>query len=81
MSDTLRKAIQRKFDLSLWPVEFVRGCSLIAIKNGLNIDAVILAIIAGTSIFSGKSEIRIEGSDRVEVGSIWIVNIQVNMKG
>ena len=77
MSDHLRKAIQRRFDLSLWPKNFIRGCALVAVKGRLNIDTVILAFIVGTSIFSGKSQIFLEGSDRVEVGSIWIVNVQV----
>jgi len=79
MSDSLKKAIELKFDLNLWPTDFVKGCALIAAKNRLNVDSVILAFVLGTSIFAGKSEITVDGSDRVEVGSLWILNIQVSL--
>ena len=77
MSDVLKTAVSRKFNLNIWPVPFIRGCSLLAAKNRLDIDAVILALVAGTSIFAGKSQIHLEGSDRVECGSLWILNVQV----
>ena len=79
MSDVLKKAIELRFDLNSWPINFVRGCALIAVKHRLNIDSVILAFILGTAIFVGKSEIVVTGSDRVEVGSLWILNVQVSV--
>ena len=77
MADNLKSAITRKFDLKLWPPAFIHGCSLIAAKNRLDVDAVVLSFICGTSIFAGKSQIMVEGSDRVECGSLWVLNIQV----
>lgn len=80
MSDLLKKAIKLRFDLNLWPPAFVKGCALLAAKNRLNIDSIILAFITGTSIFVGKSEIMVDGSDRIEVGSLWVLNIQVTLR-
>ena len=77
MTDFLKTAISQKFDLNLWPPRFIRGCALIAAKNRLDIDAVMLSLVAGTSIFAGKSQIHLEGSDREESGSLWIPNVQV----
>ena len=42
---------ERTFDLNLWPTAFIYGCALVAASNRLNIDAVILALIAGTAVF------------------------------
>ena len=77
MSDHLKKAIEIGFDLNLWPVKFIQGSSAVAIKNRLNVNSVLLAFLTGTSIFAGKSEIKVEGSDRTECGSLWVLNIQV----
>ena len=77
MSDPLKRAVALRFDLALWPPLFVRGCALIAARHRLNIDSIVLALITVTSIFVGKSEISIDGSDRTEVGSLWTLNIQV----
>ena len=74
----LKRACSYKLDLTLWPPEFVRGCAQVAVRHKLNIDSVILAFLLGTSVFVGKSEISLDGSDRKEVGSIWLCNIQVN---
>ena len=78
MTDLLKKAIEYRLDLNLWPPTFIEGCALVAAKHRLHIDSVIMAFITGTSIFVGKSEIRVGGSDRVEVGSLWVLNIQVS---
>ena len=75
----LKEAVERKFDLNLWPQQFFYGFALVAACNRLNIDAVIMALIAGTAIFVGKSEIVLEGSDKTESGSLWIVNVQVRI--
>ena len=80
MTDNLKTAIGRKFDYNLWPPRFIHGCALLAAKNRLDLDAVLLALICGTSIFAGKSQIILEGSDRVECGSLWILNIQVSIQ-
>ena len=79
-SNSLKEAVERTFDLNLWPPKFIYGCALIAASNRLNIDAVLLALIAGTAIFIGKSEIVWEGSDKIESGSLWIVNVQVTSR-
>ena len=77
MSDQLKKAIKLQFDLRLWPQEFVAGASLVAAKRRLNLDSVILGLVLGTSAFIGKTQIALEGSDKVEVAGLWICNIQV----
>ena len=66
-----------RFNLNLWPHEFIEGCASIAAKRRLNIDSVILSIILGTTVFVGKSQIRMVGSDKVDVASLWICNVQV----
>ena len=78
MSDKLKEAIGLKFDMNLWPVDFVKGAALIAAKRRLNLDSVILGLILGTSAFIGKSQIVLDGSDKVEAGGLWICNIQVH---
>ena len=52
-TNSLKEAVERTFDLNLWPQKFIYGCALIAASNRLNIDAVLLALIAGTAIFIG----------------------------
>lgn len=77
MSDLLRKAIKLGMDLNLWPPEFVKGCYAVAVKNRLNVVSVMLAFVTGTSVFVGKSEIKIDKTDRTECGSLWVLNVQV----
>ena len=79
MADPLKRAVNYKFDLRLWPLAFIQGCAQVAARHRLNIDSVILGLLVGTSVFIGKSEIALEGGDRKEAGSLWFVNIQVNM--
>ena len=78
MTNLLKKAIERTYDLNLWPVEFVQGSAAISVKNRLNIDSILLAFLTGTSIFVGKSKIKVGPSDREEVGSLWVLNVQVS---
>ena len=73
----LQEARNFCFNLSLLPSDFVEGCALVAAKRSLNIDAVALSIILGTSTFLGKSQIQMEGSDKIDVASLWVCNIQV----
>ena len=73
----LQEAMNFCFNLSLLPSDFVEGCALVAAKRSLNIDAVALSIILGTSTFLGKSQIQMEGSDKIDVASLWVCNIQV----
>ena len=75
----LKEAMNFYLNLHLWPTDFVEGCAMVAAKRSLNIDAVALSIILGTSTFLGKSQIRMEGSDKVDVALLWICNIQVNI--
>ena len=76
--DRLKEAVAYCFNIDLWPTEFSTGCALVAAKRRLNMDSVTLAMILGTSVFVGKSQIVLEGSDKVAVGSLWVCNIQVN---
>ena len=69
--DNLKEAVERRFDLNLWPPNFIYGCAL-------NIDAIILALLTATTMFIGKSEIKWGGSDKIESGSLWVVNVQVH---
>ena len=78
MANSLKEAMSYKFNLNLWPKSFIEGCASIAAKRRLNIDSVVLSVILGTSIFVGKSQVRMEGSDRIDVGSLWVCNIQVS---
>ena len=75
--DRLKEAIEFQFDLNLWPPSFVKGASFVAAKRRLCVDSVILAEIVGTAAFIGKTQIQLEGSDRVEVASLWVLNVQV----
>ena len=77
MANSLQYAMSYRFNLNLWPQEFIEGCASIAAKRRLNIDSVILSIILGTTVFVGKSQIRMVGSDKVDVASLWICNVQV----
>ena len=77
MANSLQYAMSYRFNLNLWPHEFIEGCASIAAKRRLNIDSVILSIILGTTVFVGKSQIRMVGSDKVDVASLWICNVQV----
>ena len=77
MVDRLKEAIEFSFDLNLWPTDFIKGVSLVSAKHRLNMDSVVLAQIVGTSAFLGKTQIRIEGGDKFEVGSVWACNVQV----
>lgn len=77
MVDRLKEAIDFSFDLNLWPTDFIKGVSLVSAKHRLNMDSVVLAQIVGTSAFLGKTQIRIEGGDKFEVGSVWACNVQV----
>ena len=79
-TDQLKRAIELRFNMDLWPKEFVSGAALISAKRRLNIDSVVLGLILGTSAFLGKSQIALEGSDKVEVGGLWVCNIQVNFE-
>ena len=79
MANSLQEAMNIKFNLKLWPTNFIEGCALVAAKRRLNIDAVALSIIMGTSAFVGKSQIRMEGSDKVDVASLWVCNVQVSL--
>ena len=76
--DNLKEAVERRFDLNLWPPNFIYGCALLAASNRLNIDAIILALLTATTMFIGKSEIKWGGSDKIESGSLWVVNVQVH---
>ena len=78
MENLLKEAIKLQFDATLWPAEFIVGVSSVAVKRRLNIDSMVLAYILGTSVFLGKSQIQLEGSDKVEVASLWVCNIQVD---
>ena len=78
MANPLQAAMNFQFNLNLWPESFVEGCALVAAKRRLNIDSVLLSLILGTSAFVGKSQVRLDGSDKVDVASIWVCNIQVN---
>ena len=73
----LQDAMSYSLNLNLWPSEFIEGCALVAAKRRLNVDSVILSIILGTSVFAGKAQVRMEGSDKIDVASLWICNIQV----
>ena len=75
--DPLKKAIKFHFDNSLWPASFRKKCFQMAAKSRLNPDAVMLALVTGTAIFCGKSRIRVDGTDREEYGSLWVMNVQV----
>ena len=79
MANPLQDAMNVKFNLRLWPTNFVEGCALVAAKRKLNIDLVVLSIIMGTSTFVGKSQIRMDGSDKVDVASLWVCNVQVSL--
>ena len=59
-----------RLNLNLWPTTFVEGCAMVAAKRSLNIDAVALSIVLGTSTFLGKSQIQMDGSDKVDVASL-----------
>ena len=76
MANALKDAMGYKFNLNLWPKSFIEGCASIAAKRRLNVDSVVLSVILGTSIFVGKSQVRMEGSDRIDVASLWVCNIQ-----
>ena len=73
----LQDAMSYSLNLNLWPSEFIESCALVAAKRRLNVDSVILSIILGTSVFAGKAQVRMEGSDKIDVASLWICNIQV----
>ena len=73
----LQDAMSYSLNLNLWPSEFIEDCALVAAKRRLNVDSVILSIILGTSVFAGKAQVRMEGSDKIDVASLWICNIQV----
>lgn len=74
---SLKNAMDIAFNLNLLPQDFAVGCAMIAAVRRLNIDSVILALIVGTASFIGKSEVSKENSKRVDVGSLWVVNVQV----
>ena len=79
MANSLQDAMNVKFNLKLWPTNFVEGCALVAAKRRLNIDSIVLSIIMGTSAFVGKSQICMDGSDKVDVASLWVCNVQVSL--
>ena len=67
-----------RLNLDLWPTDFVVSCAKLASKHRINVDSLVLSLILGTSFFLGKTQLRLQGSDRVEIGSLWILNVQVN---
>ena len=77
MSNSLQDAMNFTLNLNLWPKDFIEGCALVAAKRRLNIDSVVLSLILGTSVFAGKAQVRMEGSDKIDVSSLWFCNIQV----
>ena len=77
MESPLEQAMNYKLNLDLWPRDFIIGCSNLAAKYRVNIDSLILSFLLGTATFLGKTQVRLQGSDRVEVGSLWILNVQV----
>ena len=49
----MESIIDLQFDMNLWPPAFVRGIALVSAKRRLNMDAVVLAQLVGTSAFLG----------------------------